>query len=104
MDDSADSAGWYRWDGADLLLRLRVQPRAGRTAFAEPFGDALKVKLKAPPVDGRANAELLRFIAERFGVSRGAVELVSGQQSRTKQLRVKNPNQMTLGIKDARAG
>ncbi|MEA1050922.1 DUF167 family protein [Lamprobacter modestohalophilus] len=99
-----DSADWYRWEGNDLLLRLRVQPRAGRNAFAEPFGDALKVKLKAPPIDGRANAELVRFIAESFGVSYSAVDLVSGLQSRTKQLRVKNPGQLTLGISDARKG
>lgn len=93
-----DAAGWYHWDGNDLIVRLRVQPRAGRTAFAEPFGDALKVKLKAPPVDGRANAELLRFVADSFGVSRSAVRLVGGQQSRTKQLRVRDPSQLMLGI------
>ena len=98
----ADSADWYRWDGDDLLLRLRVQPRAGRNAFAEPFGDALKVKLKAPPVDGRANAELLRFIAECFDVPRGAVALVSGQQSRTKQLRIQGPRRLMQGITDPR--
>lgn len=101
MSDPRDTH-WYRWDGEDLLLRLRVQPRAGRNAFAEPFGDARKVKLKAPPVDGRANAELLRFVAECFGVPRGAVELVSGQQSRTKQLRIANPQRLTLGIVAAR--
>lgn len=93
-----DAANWYHWDGSDLVLRLRVQPRAGRTAFAEPFGDALKVKLKAPPVDGRANTELLRFIAERFGVPRSAVMLISGQQSRIKQLRVQDPSQLMPGI------
>jgi hypothetical protein len=80
-----------QWDGDALLLRLRVQPRAGRSGFAEPVGDALKVKLKAPPVDGRANAELLRFVADAFGVRRADVSLVSGKQSRTKQLRVNAP-------------
>ncbi len=93
-----DTSDWYYWDGNDLIVRLRVQPRAGRTAFAEPFGDALKVKIKAPPVDGRANAELLRFVADSFGVSRSAVTLISGQQSRTKQLRVRDPSQLMLGI------
>lgn len=93
-----DTSDWYHWNGNDLILRFRVQPRAGRTAFAEPFGDALKVKLKAPPVDGRANAELLRLVADSFGVSRSAVRLVSGQQSRTKQLRVRDPSQLMLGI------
>jgi uncharacterized protein (TIGR00251 family) len=92
------AADWYRWDGDDLLLRLRVQPRAGRNAFGEPFGDALKVKLNAPPVDGRANAELLRFVADSFDVPRRAVKLVSGQQSRSKQLRIHNPRRLTLGI------
>lgn len=95
----AEPTEWYRWDGADLLVRLRVQARAGRTAFAEPFGDALKVKLKAPPVEGRANAELLRFIAESFGVSRAQVELITGQQSRSKLLRIKRPSRLTLGIR-----
>jgi len=85
---------WYRWDGDALLLRLRVQPRAGQTAFSEPHGDALKVKLKAPPVDGRANAELLKFLAERFGVARADVILVSGKQGRTKQLRIQSPSRV----------
>jgi uncharacterized protein (TIGR00251 family) len=95
------AADWYRWNADKLLLRLRVQPRAGRTAFAEPMGDALKVKLKAPPVDGRANAELVRFIADAFGVARAQVELVSGAQSRTKQLRIAEPNRLPLGIERA---
>lgn len=94
------STDWYRWDGNALLLRLRVQPRAGRTAFAEPFGDARKVTLKAPPVDGRANAELLRFVADTFGVPRADVVLVSGHQARTKQLRVQSPNRLPPEIFD----
>lgn len=102
-----DAPPWYRWDGDDLILRLRVQPRAGRNAFAEPFGDALKVKLKAPPVDGRANAELLHFVAEQFDVPRDAVHLISGQQSRTKLLRVQRPKRLPadtgLGMIDPRA-
>jgi uncharacterized protein (TIGR00251 family) len=92
------AADWYRWDGDALLLRLRVQPRAGRTAFAEPMGDALKVKLKAPPVDGRANAELARFIAESFGVARAQVEVIRGKQARTKQVRVDGPTRLPLGV------
>lgn len=91
-------ADWYRWDGDDLLIKLRVQPRAGHTGFGEPLGGALKVKLKAPPIDGRANAELVRFVADSFGVSRGAVELVRGQQGRTKQLRVKKPSRLAFGV------
>jgi hypothetical protein len=90
----SSSPPWYRWDGDALLLRLRVQPRAGRTAFAEPFGDSRKIKLKAPPVDGRANAELVKFLAESFGVARADIVLVSGKQGRTKELRIESPTRL----------
>jgi hypothetical protein len=89
---------WYRWQGDDLLLTLRVQPRGGRTGFAEPMGDAMKVRLRAPPVDGRANDELLRFLAETFGVRRDAVVLVSGRQGRSKQVRIEAPGRLPPDI------
>lgn len=88
------AAPWYRWDGDDLLLCVRVQPRARRSAFAGAHGDALKLKLAAPPVDGRANDELVRFVAERFAVPRSAVILVSGQRGRAKRLRVHAPGRL----------
>ena len=65
---------WYRWDGDALLLRLRVQPRARSDALDEPVGDALRVRLRAPPVDGKANAALVAFLAETFGVPRKQVD------------------------------
>jgi hypothetical protein len=85
---------WYRWQGDDLILALRVQPRAGRTAFGEIHGAERKVRLKAPPVDGRANDELLRFLAESFGVPRAAITLISGAGARSKQLRVRQPSRL----------
>jgi hypothetical protein len=54
---------WYRWQGDTLRLALRVQPRARENAFGEPLGDELRVRLKAPPVDGKANAGLVDFLA-----------------------------------------
>ena len=50
---------WYRWDGGDLLLSLKLQPRSSRDAFAEPWGERLRVRITAPPVDGQANAHLI---------------------------------------------
>jgi uncharacterized protein len=67
-----------------IRLRLHVQPRASRTEVAGPHGDALKVRLAAPPVDGAANEALVRFLAERLGVSRTAVRLESGASGRAK--------------------
>ena len=56
---------------------FHVQPRAKQTELVGWHGDAIKVRLKAPPVDGAANEELVRFVTERLGVSRSAVRIVS---------------------------
>ncbi len=77
-----------RRDGSDWVLELRVQPRAARTEFAGVHGDRLKLRLHAPPVDGKANAALVEFIAEAFGVPRARVILEQGQASRDKRVRV----------------
>ncbi|HEU5041725.1 MAG TPA: DUF167 domain-containing protein, partial [Gemmatimonadales bacterium] len=68
--------------------RLRVQPRASRSEVAGTHGDAIRVRLTAPPVDGAANEALVRFLAERLGVSRAAVRVVSGETSRSKVVEV----------------
>lgn len=77
-------ADWYRRTGETLTLTLHVQPGAKRTELAGLHGDALKIRLAAPPVEGRANEALLKFIAERFGVPLRQVELKQGGQSRHK--------------------
>ena len=55
-----------RRDGRDLVLEVRVQPRASRSEFAGLHGDRVRVRLQAPPVDGRANAALVEFLAAAF--------------------------------------
>ena len=68
-----------------VVLRVHVQPRAGRDVVTGRHGDALKVRVTAPPADGRANAAVAAQLARAFGVAPGAVELVSGRTSRTKR-------------------
>ncbi len=63
---------------------MHVVPRARRTEVAGRHGDAIKIRVAAPPVDGAANAELIRFVAERVGVARGAVTIASGATGRRK--------------------
>ena len=72
-----------------VIIRLHVQPRASATSFAGVFGDALKLKVKAPPVDGAANEECRRFLARLFGVQRGNVALKTGASSREKTFFIK---------------
>lgn len=85
---------WYRWEGADLVLSLRVQPRASRDELLGSEGEHLRVRITAPPVEGKANEHLRRFLAELFGVPRTRVELLAGGQSRTKRWRVRAPGRL----------
>lgn len=75
---------WFRRNGDVLTLTLHVQPGAKRTEVAGLHGEALKIRLAAPPVEGRANEALLKFIADFFGVPLRQVELKQGGQSRHK--------------------
>lgn len=79
---------WYRRDGESLSLTLHVQPGAKRTEISGLHGEALKIRLAAPPIEGRANEALLRFIADKFGVPMRQVELKQGGQSRHKVVMV----------------
>ena len=71
-----------------VLLKLRVHPGAKRSAFNGTFGDALKLDLQAPPVDGKANAALLKFLAEKFSLPKNAISLKSGECSRDKVIKI----------------
>jgi uncharacterized protein (TIGR00251 family) len=69
-----------------VILRLHIQPRASRTAFAGYHGERLKLSVTSPPVDGKANAEVIRFVAKVFDLKRHQVELVRGEKSRQKDV------------------
>lgn len=77
-------SAWYRRNGDVITLTLHIQPGAKRTDVAGLHGDALKIRLAAPPIEGRANEALLKFIAESFCVPVRQVELKQGGQSRHK--------------------
>ena len=79
---------WLKTTADGVLLRLRVVPRATKNVVQGPHGDRLKVRLQAPPVDGKANRALLKFLAGALGVSASALELVSGETGRDKTVRV----------------
>ncbi|MEQ9406448.1 MAG: DUF167 family protein [Fuerstiella sp.] len=84
----------YNWDGPDLLLRVRISPRASRDKVGDLYGDRLKLLITAPPVDGKANAHLVQFVAKQFGVSKSSVSLVSGETSRDKTIRIEVPRKL----------
>ncbi len=73
-----------------LLLRLRVQPNASRSGIAGLYGTRLKIRLRSPPQDGKANRELIRFLSTILRVSKSSLELIRGQTSRDKTVRIKD--------------
>ncbi|NLF54548.1 MAG: YggU family protein [Thauera phenolivorans] len=91
-------ADWLR-EAADgsLVLSLHIQPGAKRTGFAGLHGEAMKLRLAAPPVDGKANAALCAFLAEFCGVPKSAVSLLSGEASRAKRVRVEKATPAAVG-------
>ena len=74
-------------DGA-ATFRIRVQPRASRTDVTGEYEGAIKLRITAPPVDGKANEECIRFLARLLEVPPRAIEIVSGETSRDKVIRV----------------
>lgn len=71
-----------------MILNLQTTPNAPRSQLVGWQGDRLKVKVKAPAVEGKANAELVRFLAETFGVRPNAVAIVRGETARLKTVRI----------------
>ena len=78
----------YRESDGAVIFEVRVVPRASKTAVAGEHDGALKVRVAAPPVEGAANEELLRFLARGLGVPLRSVEIVAGHASKSKRVRV----------------
>jgi len=81
---------WARWRVNELVLALHVQPGARRTAIAGEHGQRLKIALHAPPVDGKANEELLRFLSSELGLRRSQLRLLAGTTSREKSVAIES--------------
>jgi len=69
-----------------VKVEVLVQPRAARNEIVGPHGESLKIRLKAPPVEGKANQALVSFLAKLFGVSKQQVKVLSGLTSRRKSI------------------
>jgi len=89
---------WHQWDGEDLVLAVHIQPRAAADTIDGTHGERLKIRLTAPPVDGKANSHLIKFLAEHFGVPPRQVLLLSGENSRAKRVRIQRPRRIPAGI------
>jgi len=85
-------------DGA-VIFSVRVQPRASKDEIAGEMGGALKVRLRAPAVEDRANEALVEFLAQLLKTSRSAVRILGGERSRTKRIEIRGvTRQQILGL------
>jgi uncharacterized protein (TIGR00251 family) len=95
---------WLREHEGRTTLTLHVQPGTKKTEVAGLYGEALKIRLAAPPVDGKANAALIDFVAQRLGLPKALVSLKSGQSSRHKVLEISGaPSDIPLRLLGAPA-
>lgn len=82
----------YHWDGLDLLLSVRVQPGASKDEIVGIQGNNIKIRISAPPQDGKANDQLIKFLARNFGVAKSRIQLLSGESGREKRIRITSPD------------
>ncbi|MGI8787573.1 MAG: DUF167 domain-containing protein [Pyrinomonadaceae bacterium] len=71
-----------------IIFSVRVVPRASKSEIVGEMNGALKIKINAPPVDGAANAELIKVLSKKFNVPKSAIEILKGQTSKTKQIKI----------------
>ncbi len=87
---------FYTWDGDDLLLKVRVQPRAHRDEIAGRHGDSLKIRITAPPTEGKANAHLAALLAKELGIPKPNAGIEKGAKGRLKTLRLAGASREAL--------
>jgi uncharacterized protein (TIGR00251 family) len=99
---SRTAGGWFRRDGNDLLLFVRVQARASRNEILDVRDARLRLKTTAAPVDGKANKAVVRMLARHLGIAPSRISLVRGSTARDKELRVHDAGD--IAIADAPGG
>ena len=73
----------------EVTLKIKVEPRSSRSGIVGQYGDAIKVKLNSPPLEGKANTELIEVLAKEYGIRKKDVEIISGFNSKNKLVKLK---------------
>jgi uncharacterized protein (TIGR00251 family) len=84
----------FQWQNTDLLLFCHLQPNASKNEFSGLYGDRLKLRIKAPPIDGKANALLIDWLSEEFSVPKNQVRIEQGELGRQKNIRICAPKKL----------
>lgn len=88
---------WFEKTENSIIINVRVVPRAAKDGVAGLLGtEALKIRIQAPPVEGKANAYLVKYLSKRWKISRSDIEILSGETGRNKRVRIGNPSPTLL--------
>ncbi|PCJ28232.1 MAG: YggU family protein [SAR86 cluster bacterium] len=82
---------YYQWENENLILNCSIQPKSREDRIVGELGEYLKIRITAPPTDGKANSHLIRFLAKQFKVKQSAITIRSGHASRQKRLCIESP-------------
>ncbi len=83
---------WIEQADPHLILNIRVIPRASKDAIQGFLGDVLKIRIKAPPIDEKANLRLIKFLSKTWKIPRSSLTILSGKTGRNKRLKISNPS------------
>jgi hypothetical protein len=89
---------WWSTQSNGILIAIRAVPGAHKSEIVGLFGDRLRIRLKAPAVEGKANVELQRFLAEAFGVRSSAITILRGEHARDKVILIRGVSEIPAGI------
>ena len=87
---------WFQTTVDGIVLNIRVAPRASKTKVQGVLGNMLKIRLQAPPVDGKANAALLKLLSDTLGIAKSNITLLSGETGRTKRALIRGLDEAAI--------
>lgn len=88
----------YSWQGENLILHCQIQPKASCDEIVGIHGDRLKIRITAPPIDGKANEHLIKMFSKLCKVPKGNIEILQGELGRQKTLRIQAPTLLPIYI------
>lgn len=94
ISDLSTQKKHFQWQGKDLLLFCHLQPNASKNEFSGLHGDRLKIRIKAPAIDGKANAALIDFLSDEFAVAKNQIKIEQGELGRQKNIRIGLPKEI----------
>ncbi len=92
------------WEMKDSILKVYLQPKSSRNEIVGPYRDGIKVRVTAPPVEGKANKALIRLLVRELGIPPSSIEILKGHLFREKTIRISHANSLTLKGKSFNLG